>query len=183
MNEQEKQDDVETHEIPDFEEGEPAFEPGKPAGEPDSLESLRTEKEAIEQRLLRVSADYQNYVKRSQQNERSALDQQLMSLARDLVVVMDHFDRAVEVDPEQVSAQSVLDGVRIVHDELLRTLSKYGIERLEAVVGEPFDPNRHEAMMRSAVEGLEPNQVAVQLQPGYALRDKTIRPAGVSVSE
>lgn len=179
MPEDEQQDqeqEIETHDIPDFADGdEPVVE--------DELQSARNALEEVEQKLLRVSADYQNYVKRNQQSQQLMLDEQLMRVARDLVVVMDHFDRAVQVEPEQVTSKAVLDGVNIVRDELLRTLGKYGVERVDAQIGEPFDPNRHEAMMRSPVEDMESNHVAMQLQPGYLLREKTIRPAGVSVSE
>ena len=73
--------------------------------------------------------------------------------------------------------------MRIVRDQLMSALEGFGVSRIDARPGEQFDPNRHEAMMRQAVEGLEPDRVAAQLQPGYMLDEKTLRPAKVSVTE
>ena len=71
----------------------------------------------------------------------------------------------------------------IVRDELLKALSRFGVKRLEVAAGELFDPTRHEAMMRQASDEIDSNHVTSQLQPGYTLGDKTIRPAKVSVAE
>ena len=149
----------------------------------EELQHLRGELDQVNQRLLRVSADYQNFVRRAQQNLADARRQQVMDIAKALVTVLDHFDRALEVDVENTAAQSLLDGVQIVRDELLRTLEQFGVARLEVNAGDPFDPNRHEALMRQAAEGVEADHVVAQLQPGYILDDKTLRPAQVSVAE
>src|SRR5437868_2626319 len=80
--------------------------------------ALRTEVQELKDKLLRSAADYQNIVRRSQQNVMEAGQQQLADVAKALIVVMDHFDRALEGDPAKVSVQSILQGVQIVHDEL-----------------------------------------------------------------
>lgn len=147
------------------------------------LEALRRERDEFKDKHLRALADLQNYRRRADLNAQQARDLQLMDIARALVTVMDHFDRALEVDPAKASIDSVLQGLRIVHDELLATLGRFGIERYEAAPGEPFDPSRHEAMMRQKVEGVEPDHIGSQFQPGYRLGDKTIRPAKVTVTE
>ena len=149
----------------------------------DPQTDLETEMAQLNERLLRVSADYQNYVRRSQQNVTDARDQQLMQVARALVTVLDHFDRALEVDLETASAESVLDGMKIVRNELLATLDRFGVQRLEVHPGDAFDPTRHEALMRQPAEGIESSHVVAQLQPGYMLGDKTLRAAQVSVAE
>lgn len=147
-------------------------------------ESGATEQlDELHNRLLRVSADFENYKRRAAINTQTSLEQQLIGIARDLVPVLDHFDRALEIDPDKSNAADLLNGVTIVRDELIRVLSRYGIERVEAAAGDPFDPNRHEAMMRQPIEGIAPDHVAMQLQPGYMLKEKIIRPAGVSVAE
>ena len=84
---------------------------------------------------------------------------------------------------ENIAGQSLLEGVQIVRDELLRTLEQFGVVRLEVNVGDVFDPNRHEALMCQAGEGVEANHVVAQLQPGYILNEKTLRPAQVSIAE
>jgi len=150
---------------------------------PSAIEQLQQERDELEDRLKRVSADYQNYMRRAQQNVTTAQQQQLMEVAKSLVTVLDHFDHALQVDPETTSPAKMLEGVEMVRNELLRVLQQHGVQRVEAGVGEPFDPNRHEAMMRQPTDEIDPDHVAAQIQPGYALADKTIRPAKVTVAE
>jgi molecular chaperone GrpE len=144
---------------------------------------LQAERDDLYGRLARVSAEYQNYARRAAQNVTDASDQQLMKIARALLTPMDHFDHALSFDPRKATAQSLLAGVQIVRDELYKTLDQFGIKRLEVKVGEDFDPVRHEAVMRTAVEGLAGGKVASQLQPGYLVGEKTLRPAKVAVAE
>ncbi len=106
-----------------------------------------------------------------------------MDIARALVTVLDHFDRALDADPDKTSAQDLLGGVTIVKNELLSTLNRFGIERLEVSPGDEFDPNRHEALMRQPSDEITSNHVTMQLQPGYVLGEKIVRPAQVSVAE
>ncbi|QQE11353.1 nucleotide exchange factor GrpE [Planctomycetota bacterium] len=146
-------------------------------------EKLRKELEELNEKYLRTAADYQNYVRRAEQNVGVVREQQIMSMARELVTVLDHFDRAVEVDKEKVTVEDLLGGVKIVKDELLRSIGKFGVERVEAEVGQEFDPNKHEAMMRQPSEDVETNHIVQQFQPGYMINDKTIRPAGVIVAQ
>ena len=146
-------------------------------------DKLRQQLQELNDKYLRTAADYQNYVRRAEQNVGVVKEQQVMSIARELVTVLDHFDRAVEVDQDKVSVEDLLGGVKIVKDELLRAIGKFGVERVEAAVGDEFDPNKHEAMMRQASEDVETNHIVQQFQPGYVINDKTIRPAGVIVAQ
>lgn len=146
------------------------------------LAAVQAERDELEQKLLRTAADYQNYVKRSDQHRRQACEQQLMDLGRALVTVLDHFDHATVVDVHKASAQTVLDGIQIVRDELLRTLERFGIRRVDAARGEPFDPEVHEALMHRHDDEIEPGRVVAQLQAGYVLHDKTLRPAKVALA-
>ena len=134
-------------------------------------------------RLLRSAADYQNIVRRSQQTIAEAGQQQLADVAKALIAVMDHFDRALEADPAKVSVQSILQGVQIVHDELRKTLEKFGVKRLEVNPGDEFNPKLHAALMHQKAEGVPPGRIAAMLQPGYVLNDRTLRPAQVTVAE
>ena len=149
----------------------------------DAAAVLQRERNEFESKYLRTMADYQNLARRAQQNEVVAREQAIMQMARQLVTVLDHFDHALVVDPEKTAAGDVLKGVVIVRDELLRALQQFGVSRLDVQPGEPFDPNRHEAMMRQPHDEMETDQVIMQLQPGYVLAGKTLRPAKVSVAE
>ena len=154
------------------------------------IAGLQAELDDLQARLLRVSADYQNFARRSQQNIEDAKQQQLMSFARALLTVFDHFDRALEVDPQNTSSQSLLRGVKIVSDELYKLLEKWEIRKIAVNVGDAFDPLVHEAVMHQKAgdpgaggQAVKPGQVAGVLQSGYTLGDKTLRPAKVSIGQ
>ncbi len=150
---------------------------------PDPQTGLQAQRDELEAQLLRVSADYQNFVRRSQQNIHDACQQQLLGLAKALLTPLDHFDRALDLDPEKTTTDSLVKGVQMVRDELMKVLDQFGVKRLEVSAGDSFDPVCHEALQRMPVEGLDSGAVAQQLQPGYLLGDKTLRPAKVIVVE
>ena len=153
--------------------------------EQNALERLQSERDALESQLLRVSADYQNFAKRAQQNVNTAVEQKLMDVARGLVVVLDHFDRALEAAGAHEADQQddLHKGVTMVYEEMLATLGRYGVTRVQVQPGEAFDPVRHEALMRQPSDEVEPNHVTMQLLPGYMLGEKVVRPAQVGVAE
>jgi len=156
--------------------------PAKPLTDQEQIEQLQQELGQINARLLRVSADYQNFIRRAELNLVDAREQQTLTIAKALVPVFDHFDRAMTVDSDKATVTSLLEGVRIVRDELLRTLERFGIERLDVKIGEEFDPNRHQALMRQASDDVAVNHVVEQLQPGYLLAEKVLRAAQVIVA-
>ena len=186
MSDQEQQD--EPFDIGDAEEyfasqeGQAAADPTAETQEQGTLTRLQAERDDFESKLLRVSADYQNFAKRAQQNINAAVEQKLMDVARGLVTVMDHFDLAL-VGQSEGDAAGVLQGVTMVHSELMATLNRYGIERVDVEPGTEFDPNRHEALMRQPSDTIASNHVTMQMQPGYMLGQKVIRPAQVGVAE
>lgn len=153
------------------------------AQEADPLADAIAERDELADKLKRMMADYQNFGRRAEQNVVAARQQQLIEVAKQLIPVLDHFDNAMGVDVEATSAADLLKGVTIVRDELMRSLTGFGVERLDVEAGEAFDPNRHEALMRQADTEIESNHVTAQLQPGYVLKDVTIRPAKVSIAE
>lgn len=185
-----EQDKEQTEEVFDFNdaqqyEGEDAIEHAEQEAESEEqglLHRLQAERDDLESRLLRVSADYQNFAKRAQQNVDAAVDQKLMDVARGLVTVLDHFDRALGGESADEQA-GVLQGVTMVRDEFLSTLNRFGVERMDVQAGTEFDPNLHEALMRQPSEDIASNHVTMQMLPGYMLGDKVIRPAQVGVAE
>ena len=153
------------------------------APSPQRLAELEAERAELHDRLLRVTADYQNYVRRSGQNITDACEQQSMEIAKSLITVLDHFDRALEIDTQVTTTANLLEGVQSIRDELVRALDRFGVQRLVVATGDLFDPNCHEALMRQPVEGVKSDHVAELLRPGYTLAGKTIRPAQVSVAK
>lgn len=147
------------------------------------LADVRAQLDVLQDKLLRTTADYQNYVRRAQQNVDAAREQTIRDLIKALVPVLDHFDSALAVDTEKTTAQSLYAGLKIVHEELLKALSKFGVERIDVKPGDEFDPNHHYALMRQKVEGVDAGRIAAQFQPAYLIEGKTLRPAQVSVAE
>ncbi len=147
------------------------------------IAGMLKEMDDLRNQLLRSAADYQNMVRRCQQNIAEARDQAVFDLAKSLVNVIDHFDRALAVDLEKTSAQSLLEGMTMVRDEFLKALEKFGIHRIQVQPGDEFDPKLHQALLQQPAEGIPANHVAVQLEPGYAMGSRTVRPAKVAVAK
>ncbi len=169
---------------------EPAEQPAAPPddestghqGPVDPQAAIEAERDELYARLQRVSADYQNYMRRSAQNLEDGVELARGDLLRQLVPVLDHFDNALAAAPEAAEAKSLHDGLRIVRDELLKVLRDNGVQRIEPEVGEPFNPEQHEAMLRQPADGVAPNHVTVTMQPGYVYGKRTLRAAKVAVA-
>ncbi len=157
-------------------------EPVEDAALGDPKVALQAERDELYERLQRVSADYQNYIRRSAQSLADSVELAKGDLAKQLITLLDHFDNALAKEPKDEEARALYDGVKIVRDELLRVLKNAGVEPLGVRVGDPFDPELHEAMMRQPVEGVDPNHVSMVMQTGYQHGSRTLRPAKVAVA-
>ncbi len=165
------------------EQAEDASADGAPANEWIArVDELENELAELKNRYLRSVADYQNLARRSEQSAQAAREQQLIDMVRSLMPALDQFDQALELDPEKTDAEAIMSGIRMVRDELSRAMQAHRIERFDAEIGEEFDANRHEALLQQPVEGVESNCVTMQMQPGYAVAGKTVRPAKVAVA-
>lgn len=137
-------------------------------------------------RYLRLAADYQNSQRRAIQNEVQAKLQGVAGVTQSILTVVDHFDLALNFDPAKASAAQVLDGVKVIRDELMKTLIGHGIGVIQPKPGDAFEPGRHEAVMQQAVDGVGPGLVAACFQPGYTLSvagtERVVRPAKVAVT-
>lgn len=147
-----------------------------------SFESERAKLEEERNNLLRAVADARNAERIARQEVAEARRQSVTAVARDVITALDHFDLALLQDPETASASQVMDGVRVIRAELIRTLGKHGVGLIEPAPGEEFDPGRHEALASRPDDAIEPNQVIETYQVGYTLGDRVVRPAKVAVS-
>lgn len=144
-----------------------------------SLEVERDDAIAARQRAL---ADFANYQRRATENERRAHHAGASSVVRSIIPVLDHFDLALGQRADQLTVEQLIGGVKMVRDELAKALHMSGVERIEPKANDPFDPNRHEAMMRQAAPGVEPDHIVSVLQAGYAMGDIVLRPAKVAIA-
>ena len=147
------------------------------------LAQAESERDEHHAKLLRTAADYQNYIRRSQLNVEAEKQATLMKVAKALVGVLDNFDRAMELDPATSSAEDVQRGAATIQASLMQALESFGLKKITVEPGDEFDPNLHEALMRQPSDTIESNHIALQLLPGYLLKDQPVRPAQVSVAE
>jgi molecular chaperone GrpE len=145
------------------------------------LADLAGQRDEATQKYLRTLADYQNSQRRAVANEQEARKQGVTSVVLSVLPVIDHFELALGQDPGKVSAEQIRAGVRVIHDELLRILQKYGVEVVSPRPNDEFDPMRHQAVVQQDVEEVEPGRIVATLQTGYAMGERIIRPATVSV--
>jgi len=144
------------------------------------IEKLQAEVSTLKDQYLRKLADYENFRKRMFREKDDAVQFANSQLLTDLVSVLDDFDRAVSSSETSRDFQSLHDGVDMIRRQLLGLLeSKYGLSRFESM-GEPFDPNHHEAMMSEQGNCDEPT-VVEEYSKGYRLRDRILRSAKVKV--
>jgi molecular chaperone GrpE len=146
---------------------------------PDEHQRVKDERD----KLMYAVAESQNMRKRQETEKEQAVQFANQSLIRALIPVIDNFERALAVDPAKADAASVLKGLQLVHDQLMKELEKQKVEVIDPKPGSPFDPNRHEALMQQDVPGGKPNTIAQAMTRGYALHGRTLRPAGVSVAK
>ena len=132
------------------------------------------------ERLLRTSAEFENFKKRAQKDREDAKKFGTESLLRDFLPVMDNLERALDL-ADQHDLLQVIEGVRLVQKLFESTLSRHGVIGFSAV-GKPFDPAFHEALMQQESDA-PPNTVVSEMARGYKLHDRLVRPAAVVVSK
>jgi molecular chaperone GrpE len=132
-------------------------------------------------RMLRAMAEADNIRRRAQRDAEERVRYANESLVRELIPILDNFDRAVASARAAGGAGSVMAGVELIQRELLRVLERAGVSRYSAV-GQPFDPTRHEAIARVVSVDATPDTVVSETAPGYALHGRVVRPALVAVA-
>lgn len=149
----------------------------------DELIKLRHERDEYYQKLLRATADFRNTQRRLEQDKELAVQYANSALIKQLLPVIDNFERALAVDPQTTDVPALLQGMQMVHDELLAVLKKHHVEPIAPKVGDPFNPEHHQAMMQQPDEKYSEPTVTMLLQKGYIHHDRVLRPAGVAVSK
>ena len=160
-------------------EGEPM---GAARGDGTELDKLRAERDMLFEKLARAQADFQNSRKRLQAESDQRAQYANATLIKSLLPVIDNFERALAQDPDKSDPRTILRGMQIIHDQWLNMLRQQQVQEIAPQPGEPCDPNRHEAIMQQPSE-LPEGSVVQTLQKGYALHDRTLRPAQVSVAK
>jgi molecular chaperone GrpE len=150
------------------------------------LEQTQKEAKSMRERLMRVSADFENFKKRQTREREQAIKFANEGVLKELLPVLDNMDRAVvaargNADDLADAGKNVLQGIEMVLKQFVDTLGKFGVVGFSAL-GEPFDPMKHEAMSQREDDTVPSGTVVEEYQRGYMLHDRLARPAMVIVS-
>jgi molecular chaperone GrpE len=158
-----------------------AAEAGTQAVEADELTELRRELADKHDRYLRALAEMDNAKRRAQRDREEYVKYANESLIRELLPVLDNFDRALDAARASGEPSTVVEGVELIQRELLKVLERAGVERYSAL-GAAFDPTRHEAVSRVITADHPENTVVGETLRGYLLNGRVLRPAMVAVA-
>ncbi len=148
----------------------------------EELEKLKSENTDLKDTLLRKAAEFENYKRRTENEQANLLKYTGEHIITSLLPVIDDFERSLKHIEDAKDINAIKDGLKLVFDKLIKTLNEQGIKKIEAL-GKPFDVNFHEAIMQRKQEGVEPHTVLDEIETGYMYKDKVIRHSKVIVSE
>lgn len=147
----------------------------------EEIESLKQQVETEENKYLKLYAEFENFKRRNRQEMETNNKYKHQGMVEDLLPIIDNFERALKIEGDSESFNSLLKGVEMVYNDLVNTLMKHDVREIESV-GQPFDPNYHQAVMTEASDE-DDGIVIEEFQKGYILKDRVIRPSMVKVSE
>jgi molecular chaperone GrpE len=156
------------------------------AGEQAALDAIVRERDDFRDRLLRTTAEFDNYRKRTEKERREHAEYAAADLIKDVLPVLDDLERAmgapIEPGPGAERLVSFRDGLGLIHRQLLDVLRRRGVEALE-VVGQDFNPEWHEALAKDSIEGRREGEITAEIRRGYRLGQRLLRPAMVKVAQ
>ena len=142
------------------------------------LARVQQQLEEAQQQALRLQADFANFRKRSNKEREELSDVVTQEILKDMLPILDNFERAMAAETKDVEAFQ--KGVEMIYTQFQETLKKDGLEKIETE-GQKFDPNFHQAVMRVKNPELEDDMIAQELQKGYVVKGRVIRPSMVQV--
>ena len=149
----------------------------------EKVESLKKEASENHDRLLRMAAEFENYKKRATREMNDFRKFANESFAKAMLPVVDSMDLAVESSSNDKHVNnSMVEGVNMTLKEILKIFEQFGVKRFESI-GNPFDPNLHQAVMQEETDAFPENTVSKELQKGFMIHDRLLRPAMVVVSK
>ena len=146
-----------------------------------SADALQKERDDLYDRLLRKTAEFDNFRKRVERDRKEMIDWAAADVIGDLLSIVDDFDRALAA-PAPPEAQSYKAGIELIQRQLAELLKKRGVSTVEAL-GADFDPHLHQAVAYEEVAGAREGEVVGVMAKGYKLGDRLLRPALVKVAK
>ncbi len=146
------------------------------------VEELEIEVADLKDKLLRRAAEFENYKRRTENDQLNLLKYAAESFIVKLLPIVDDFERSLQHIDNSNDGESIKLGLKLIYDKLMKVLNEQGVTKIESV-GQPFDVNFHEALMQRKAVGVPPHTVLDELEKGYMYKDRVIRHAKVVVSE
>jgi molecular chaperone GrpE len=147
----------------------------------EALAGKEQECQALNDKYMRLAAEFENYKRLSLRDQREQVRYGNEQLVKELLPVVDNLERAIKAAKDSSGSHALVQGVELTLKQLTGTLSKFGVQTIDSV-GQPFDPNTHQAVTQIASDTVPAQHVAEEYQRGYRLHDRTIRAAMVAVS-
>lgn len=148
----------------------------------EKIQLLENEVEELKDKLLRKAAEFDNYKKRTENDQLNLLLYAAESFISKLLPIIDDFERSIKHIENATDIGSLKDGMILIYDKFVKLLEDQGVKKFESK-GKPFDVNYHEAIMQQKAEDVPPHTVLEEIECGYLYKDKVIRHAKVIVSE
>ena len=146
------------------------------------IEELENEAADLKDKLLRKAAEFENYKRRTENDQFNLFKYAADSFIVKLLPIVDDFERSLQHIDNTEDGESIKEGLKLIYDKLMKILNEQGVTKIESV-GQPFDVNFHEALMQRKAEDVPPHTVLDELEKGYMYKDRVIRHAKVVVSE
>jgi molecular chaperone GrpE len=152
--------------------------------QPESVDpaELKQQRDDYYDRLLRKTAEFDNYRKRTDRERIQLSEAAAADLIEELLPIVDDMERALKADAGSEATEAIRRGVELIHKQLLETLRKRGVRPIESL-GADFDPHFHQAVAHEAADGRREGEVVEEFSRGYMLGDRLLRPAMVKVAK
>lgn len=148
----------------------------------EKINALQQEINQYKELAMRKAAEFENYKRRTENDQLNLLKYAAESLIIKLLPTIDDLERSLSHMNEETDVQKIKEGVQLIYNKFLKTLDDQGVKKIESI-GKPFDVEFHEALMQRADDSVPPHTVIDELETGYMYKDRVIRHAKVIVSE
>lgn len=148
----------------------------------EEIQQLQLKANENEEKYLRLYAEFENYKRRIQKENETNKTYQSQRVLTDILPTIDNIERALQIEGDDESFKSLQKGVQMVHESLLRALRDNGLEEIETE-GQAFDPNFHQAVVQDDNPDFKSGDITQELQKGYKLKDRVLRPSMVKVNQ
>lgn len=148
----------------------------------EEIQQLQLKANENEEKYLRLYAEFENYKRRIQKENETNKKYQSQRVLTDILPTIDNIERALQIEGSDESFKSLQKGVQMVHESLLRALKENGLEEIESE-GQEFDPNYHQAVVQDDNPDFKSGEITQELQKGYKLKDRVLRPSMVKVNQ